>query len=671
MFFIKEKNMNTSKRSLGLKKALCVTVAITISVMLIAVTVIAYNLSYSKVKSTLTAEYEQALLANAEKMDAWLGGQLVFAADQGNAAGTLYTLKPDHSGDVAFAKTVMPLNSALLEAYTSYEDKTIYMASESPLPDGFDPTSRSWYSSAKSQNKAICTSPFIDASTGGVIFTVAAPIKANGQFVGVFGCDFKLDVLVNLANGMKLSDNGYPVLVDPEGNIIVHSNSAYMPTKDGKVTSCKDAAGDYSKVISSLGGSISMSINKDYDGANKYFVFKKLDNADWAVGYIMPLNDVEGTLSDLGVTFIVLMVVFFILGNGAVIIVLNVKLNPLKKLAETAKVIAGGDLSQHFEYNANDEIGTLCREFEKVVGAMRTYVDDISHVLTAVSGFDLTIKPGVEYSGDFTEIKRSMQLIIDELGQIISEIDDESAQVLQGSDQMAEGSQSLADGTTRQASAIEEISATIAEVSAQISNTAQNASEAGRLSQQTQEKVNLQDAEIQNMVSAMNDINSTSQEIEKIIKTIEDIAFQTNILALNAAVEAARAGDAGKGFAVVADEVRNLASKSAEAASSTTSLINASIEAVGKGSKIAADTAESMKEVKEMSAQTAELITKIAAASAEQNESITQITAGVEQISQVIQTNSATAEETAASCEELSGQSKLLKQQVARFRLTK
>ena len=659
------------KKKMGLKKTVLITVSAVTSLTLLCVALIGYIVSYNKVKDTLTVETEQALLAKAEEMDAWLGAQGVFAADQANAAGTINGFYPDHSKDVSYVKTVVPLNSALLDCYTTYEDTTIYMAvyDAALLPEGFDPTSRAWYQSAKNQNGSIYSAPYVDASTGGIIFTVAAPIKTDGKFVGVFGGDFKLDVLIGLASGMKLTEHGYPVLIDGEGNFLVHPNDAYLPTAEGKVTSYKEAAGDYSKVISSVGNDVSIGVYKDYDGADKYFTFKKLKNAGWYVGYIMPKGDIEGTLTDLGIIYLIMFIVFLILSIGSVFIVITRQLKPLGKLADTATHIANGNLSARFEYNSDDEIGKLCMEFEKCIDSMRTYVDDISHVLTAVSKGDLTVPPAVEYNGDFTKIEDSLRLILDELSRIMSEISDESAQVLNGSNQMSEGSQSLADGTTRQASAIEQISATITEVSAQIAGTAQNASDAGRLSQQTQNKVNEQDAEIQNMVSAMNDISATSQEIEKIIKTIEDIAFQTNILALNAAVEAARAGDAGKGFAVVADEVRNLASKSAEAASSTTSLITASIEAVGKGSKIALATADSMKEVKEMSAQTAELITKIASASAEQNESINQITSGIEQISQVIQTNSATAEETAASCVELSDQSKMLTDQVARFKI--
>ena len=365
-------------------------------------------------------------------------------------------------------------------------------------------------------------------------------------------------------------------------------------------------------------------------------------------------------------------IVCLLIAGVVMFIYVNSKINkPISEASKLADEMASGQFSStdvNYEFD-NNEVGNFAKELIKAKGDLSGCIADVSRILSSMAEGDFTGRTAVTYVGDFVAIENNMMKIEDDLGETLSKMNMSSEEVLTGSNQMAEGSQSLADGTTRQASAIEEISATIAEVSTQISNTAQNAAQAGDLSKQTQDKVNMQDAEIQNMVQAMNDISSTSKEIEKIIKTIEDIAFQTNILALNAAVEAARAGDAGKGFAVVADEVRNLASKSAEAASSTTSLITASIDAVGKGSKIAFATAESMKEVKNMSTQTAELITQIAAASAEQTESIRQITTGVEQISQVIQTNSATAEETAASCEELSGQARLLKDQVARFRI--
>ncbi len=661
------------KKTMGLKKAVLLTVSVITSVTLLCVSLIGYIVSYNKIKDTLTVETEQSLLANAEKMKAWFDAQGVFTADQANAAGNINYFANGHSRSDEFLDTVMTLNSALLDCYTAYDDVSLYMAvtDTSTLPAGFDATSRGWYQSAKSQNKAIYTSPYVDTATGTIIFTVAAPMYSNGKFSGVFGCDITLEKIVELVSTMKITDNGYPVLIDSDGNFIVHSNSAFAPAKDGTLTSYDKVQGDYSKALSSVGSGVSIGIYKDYDGQDKYFTFTKLGDLGWTVGYIMPKADIEGMLSELGVIFLVMFVVFFAASLIIVLIVMNHHLKPLEKISETASMIAKGNLSVSIEYNSDDEIGSFCREFGKCIDAMRTYVDDISNVLVAVSKGDLTVPPAVEYNGDFVKIEDSMRLILDELSKIMADIDQESAQVLDGSDQMSEGSQSLADGTTRQASAIQEISATIAEVSSQISETARNASDAGRLSQQTQEKVNIQDAEMQSMVSAMNDINSTSQEIEKIIKTIEDIAFQTNILALNAAVEAARAGDAGKGFAVVADEVRNLASKSAEAASSTTALINASIEAVGKGSKIALETAKSMKDVKDMSSQTADLITRIASASAEQNESISQITNGIEQISQVIQTNSATAEETAASCEQLSGQSRLLKEQVARFKINR
>ena len=406
---------------------------------------------------------------------------------------------------------------------------------------------------------------------------------------------------------------------------------------------------------------VSYQTMTDYDGkiVGAYWAGADAREADSEFGMVTTIAVIIGVVGAIGIALFIF------------IFCMKRVTQPLSHAEDYAKEMLEGQLSTtNVTYKfADDEIGTFVETLRSAKHGMNDVVGDSSRILAAMASGDFTETPSVRYPGVFEEIEHNILKIEDDLGQTLSRMNISSDEVLTGSNQMAEGSQSLADGTTRQASAIQEISATIAEVSTQIANTAQNAAQAGNLSKQTQDRVNEQDREIQNMVQAMNEISSTSQEIEKIIKTIEDIAFQTNILALNAAVEAARAGDAGKGFAVVADEVRNLASKSAEAASSTTSLITASIEAVGKGSKIALSTAESMKEVKEMSSQTAELITEIASASQEQNESIKQITSGVEQISQVIQTNSATAEETAASCEELSGQSKMLKDQVARFKI--
>ena len=406
---------------------------------------------------------------------------------------------------------------------------------------------------------------------------------------------------------------------------------------------------------------VSYQTMKDYDGKiiGAYWAGADAREADKEFGMVTAVAIIIGVVGGICIA-----VFIFIFCQRRVSV-------PLKHAEEYANEMLAGQLSStnvNFKF-ANDEVGTFVEVLRNAKHGMSGVVGDSSRILSAMADGDFTETPSVKYPGEFEDIEKNILKIEDDLGVTLSNMNTSSDEVLTGSNQMAEGSQSLADGTTKQASAIEQISATIAEVSTQISNTAQNAAQAGELSRQTQEKVNYQDGEITSMVNAMTEISDTSKEIEKIIKTIEDISFQTNILALNAAVEAARAGDAGKGFAVVADEVRNLATKSAEAAKSTSTLITASIDAVDKGSKIAFATAESMKEVKDMSSQTADLITQIASASAEQTESIRQITSGVEQISQVIQMNSATAEETAASCEELSGQSKLLKDQVARFKI--
>lgn len=238
-----------------------------------------------------------------------------------------------------------------------------------------------------------------------------------------------------------------------------------------------------------------------------------------------------------------------------------------------------------------------------------------------------------------------------------------------GSTQVSSGAQALSQGTTEQASSIEELASTIQLISDQVRQNADSALQAQQTIREVGGKLTKSNQEMQGLTEAMGEISSSSSQIGKIIKTIEDIAFQTNILALNAAVEAARAGAAGKGFAVVADEVRNLAGKSSEASKSTASLIEATISAVKGGASLADETAASLLEVVEGTQVIIAQINQIADSSAEQAASIAQVTLGVEQISAVVQTNSATAEESAATSEELSGQAQILKELVGGFKL--
>ncbi len=530
-----------------------------------------------------------------------------------------------------------------------------------------DISEREYFRQAMATKGAYISSPVIRKTDNSITIMMGKYFSANGRDYVVYG-GLSADTFSDLIRNVRYEDNGFAFIMDKTG-IVVGTSSQLVPQ-------LTELAGEHT-----LGDSITKAVGEMLNGKQGNVSFT-LSGTEYIAGYAQissvegwyvvtatPVQPIKSSIAKAAV----LIVVIAALSTLTAVVVTGMRIKniagPVAVTAQRMQDMALGDVSSPAQvFRTNDEIETMSEAVETLTTNISAIVNDLASVLDAVSRGDLTARTGVEYPGDFKRIEESIGRILGSLNRIMSGVSASSTDVLTGSVQMAEGSQSLAEGTTRQASAIEEISATIQDVSVQIATTADNAAQAGELSERTLAKVNYQDDEIQNIVGAMNEINGTSKEIEKIIKTIEDIAFQTNILALNAAVEAARAGAAGKGFAVVADEVRNLANKSQEAAKSTSNLINAAIAAVGKGSEIAAATEESMKEVKDMSAQTAKLIVDIAEASQEQSESIKQITAGVEQISQVIQTNAATAEETSALCSSLNGQSKQLQDQVAHFK---
>ncbi|MEG0650324.1 MAG: methyl-accepting chemotaxis protein, partial [Oscillospiraceae bacterium] len=343
---------------------------------------------------------------------------------------------------------------------------------------------------------------------------------------------------------------------------------------------------------------------------------------------------------------------------------------PVKACAKRLEELSNGDL--HTEVptsDSKDETGIMLNSLKFVVDFLNTIIGEIGRALGEMADGNLDIDTDVEFTGDFEALKTSINRIVVSLNSALSQINVSSDQVSSGSDQVSSGAQALSQGATEQASSVEELAATITEISSQIKENAENAKNASLKTNEAGSEVTNSNQKMQELIAAMGEISSSSQEIGKVIKAIEDIAFQTNILALNAAVEAARAGAAGKGFAVVADEVRNLASKSAEAAKGTTALIEGSVKAVEKGTRLADETAQSLLSVVSGTDEVAVIVDKIAIASGEQANSIAQVTMGVDQISAVVQTNSATAEESAAASEELSGQAEMLKELVKKFKL--
>ncbi len=340
---------------------------------------------------------------------------------------------------------------------------------------------------------------------------------------------------------------------------------------------------------------------------------------------------------------------------------------PIIELEGAINKLSKGDLKAVVTYQSRDELGQLADSLRTVLNTLSSYVSDISSKLGMVAGGNLNTTMDMEYAGDFAPIRTSCNQIIDSLNNTLGQINQSAEQVASGSEQVSSGAQALSQGATQQASSVEELAATINELSGQVTNTAGNAREVNSLVASTRDAIDGCNHQMGDMMQAMQKINTSSSEIGKIIKTIEDIAFQTNILALNAAVEAARAGAAGKGFAVVADEVRNLASKSAEAAKNTTTLIEGSLKAVEEGNEFSSATQQSLLEVVEHTEQVAEAMGKITKASDDQAEAIKQVTVGIDQISAVVQTNSATAEQSAAASEELSSQANVLKGLVGQF----
>ncbi|MEY8355772.1 methyl-accepting chemotaxis protein [Lachnospiraceae bacterium 54-53] len=530
-----------------------------------------------------------------------------------------------------------------------------------------DYSAREYYQRALDEKKQIITDPY--ESNGSMIITIAVPVIVEDRAL----CIVSVDVGLDRFRQLKTADSSYPSM----RTLILNETGTIISESTGSVSAGANVSGFISTEDSRKKIEEGIATGADFDTLDSggdgtvYYFFEpiRLNGSSWYSVTAVDGADMDREANRMAVWMTAISVAAMAVILFIITFIIKRQLKPIHKVVTAAGKIAEGDLGVFVDVETNDEIGLVADSFEQMKSNLKEVIDRISLTLQEIADNHLDLDLELGLKGDFSRLEEAVKQIVGNLNSVMNEVNRAAGHVAVSSGQVADGSQTLADGAEEQERTIGGLSGSINHVSQKIRRLAEKAGEVSLQVQQTGTEVVNCDMSMQNLSSAMNEIHASSGEIGKIIKVIEDIAFQTNILALNAAIEAARAGETGKGFAVVADEVRNLAAKSSEAAKNTTVLIRGSMDAVEKGRGILDETVQSMMKVLEDSAKAVELVDSISAVAGQEADAVEEVTKELGRISAVVQNNSATAEESAASSEELSQQARLLSGLVQRFRL--
>ncbi|UEL49389.1 methyl-accepting chemotaxis protein [Terrisporobacter hibernicus] len=563
-------------------------------------------------------------------------------------------------------------DTQILNAYIASANEDLAFDSGTYLSDkGFDLKSRNyWFSKSEDIEKGfIISQPYEDSVTGNMVVTFSAPVYDlnNKEIIGVAAVDVSIEDISKQVATMDtdFKDGGYTMLISNIGQVLASKDTERVLKNVSEI-------GFDDKILSEIDKTTNKIIKYTENGKIRYGIVSDTRDAGWKVLLSISKDSYMALVKTSISTTLVIYLIAFLILIIAIIAVTKSLVAPIQNLMNVTEELAAGNLDAEINIESKDETGRLAESMKKLVLRLNEYIiyiDEISESLDRFSMGDLNIDLKQNYEGDFAKIKNSLLQLSSIFKETIGKIVETSENVAVGSKEIANAAQVLAEGSLYQASTTEELTATVNDLSDRVSTNADNALNASKQVKTAGDLAIESNDQMKKMILAIEEINSKSTQISKIIKVIEDISFQTNILALNAAVEASRAGAAGKGFAVVADEVRNLATRSSDASKETTHLIEESVKAVQNGNLIAVKTGKMLQNVLEEVSQSVKLIDEISLASVEQASALKQTLEGIEQISTVVQTNAATAQESSAASNELSNQAQILKNVASGFKI--
>lgn len=660
----KRRTNGSGRRGIGITVKLVAAVVASVIIAVSALLAVVYD----RMSQTLLEKSEEILHTTTDKTlqetKAWMNRTLTMLETQRDIIEYEDMDLPEMK---AYIKHTAGQNDAYPAGlYVALTDGSLYHASFVPGPD-FNALVKSWYLDGLESEEFLLGDVYFDEDSQSYVVGASGVLKdGKGAVRGVAAADVYLDSISNIVSNIQIEDTGGIFLVDTNTDTIIGHKD---PETVGKKLS--ESSGMYAYAAEQIqAGKTGLSFYED-----TYIEIAGIEGSSWAAVAYVSKAEILSELYSLTSTMTKMSAIaVFVLTLLVIIQIRRIIGRPVKELSRVATKIAEGELNQTIHCKSRDELGVLADNFSRVTVRLRDYIkyiDEISDTLWEIAKGNLAFELKSEYAGEFAKIKESLDAISVELNIAMGQLNVSSRDVAAGAAQVSNTAVNLSQGSTEQASEVEALAGYIGKASDSVQKIAQGAQKASGLSREVRDGLLDSNAKMQNMTEVIRKINEKSNAIHKIVKTIDDIAFQTNILALNAAVEAARAGDAGKGFAVVAEEVRTLAGKSADAAKETTELLGETISSMEEGVCAADDTAKSMLAAAERAEEMDGLIGGIADYAKQQAVTAEEISHGIDQIAIVVKSNVNAAESSAAVSEELSGQAAALRELVSRFRLKK